>query len=254
MAKASMRKRKRRPEAGDETAVRERILDAAFAAFMKSGYAAASTLEFATRARVSKRELYALVGNKQEMLIACIRERAKRFDVPPDLPVLRDRETLEHVLASFGTKVLREASDPTVISVFRLAISEVTQAAEVARALDSIARERSRAALRKIMAGAQASGLLAGRPAELAGQFTGLLWRDLQVSRHVESLGAPADASNQHFLLVANQRVKLSFRNARARCDFKHARRRVAALHEHRKGRIEDTLADRGFVAVLAPF
>jgi hypothetical protein len=32
------------------------------------------------------------------------------------------------------------------------------------------------------MAGAQASGLLTGRPAELAGQFAGLLWRDLLVS------------------------------------------------------------------------
>jgi len=179
---ATASRSKRREEGGDETAVRERILDAAFAAFMKSGYATASTLEIATRARVSKRELYTLVGNKQEMLIACIRERAKRFDVPADLPVLRDREILAHVLASFGTKVVREASDPTVIAVFRLAISEVTHAPEVARALDSIARERSRASLRKIMAGAQASGLLTGRPAELAEQFAGLLWRDLQVS------------------------------------------------------------------------
>jgi len=173
---------KRRQKGGDETAVRGRILEAAFAAFMKSGYATTSTLEIATRARVSKRELYALVGNKQEMLIACIRKRAKRFDVPADLPVLRDRETLAQVLASFGTRVVREASDPTVIAVFRLAISEVIQAPEVARGLDSIARERSRASLRKIMAGAQASGLLAGRPAELAKQFAGLLWRDLQVS------------------------------------------------------------------------
>ena len=180
MAKASMPKR--RQEGGDETAVRERILDAAFAAFMKSGYAAASTLEIARRARVSKRELYALVGNKQEMLVACISERAKRLDVPADLPVPRDRETLAQVLASFGTKLVREVSDPTVIAVFRLAISEVTHAPEVARALDSIGREAGRAALRKIMAGAQASGLLTGRPGELAQQFAGLLWRDLMVS------------------------------------------------------------------------
>jgi AcrR family transcriptional regulator len=173
---------KRRQERGDETAVRERILEAAFGAFMKSGYATTSTLEIATRARVSKRELYALVGNKQEMLIACISERAKRFDVPADLPVLRDRETLEQVLASFGTRLVREISDPTVIAVFRLAIAEVVQAPEVARALDSIGREASRAALRKIMAHAQTSGLLTGRPAELALQFAGLLWRDLMVS------------------------------------------------------------------------
>jgi AcrR family transcriptional regulator len=173
---------KRRQKGGGETAVRERILEAAFAAFMKSGYATASTLEIATRARVSKRELYALVGNKQEMLIACISRRAKRFDVPSDLPVLRDRETLEQVLASFGTKLVREISDPTVIAVFRLAIAEAVQAPEVARALDSRGREASRAALRKIMGQAQASGLLAGSPAELAQQFAGLLWRDLMVS------------------------------------------------------------------------
>jgi AcrR family transcriptional regulator len=180
MATASVAKR--RQKGGDETAVRERILEAAFRAFMESGYATTSTLEIATRARVSKRELYALVGNKQEMLMACISERAKRFDVPANLPMLRDRETLEQVLAAFGTKLVREISDPEVIAVFRLAIAEAIQAREVARALDSIGREASRAALRKIMAQAQASGLLAGHPPELAKQFAGLLWRDLLVS------------------------------------------------------------------------
>jgi len=180
MAKASTSKR--RQKGGDEAAVRKRILEAAFAAFMKSGYATASTLEIATRARVSKRELYALVGNKQEMLIACISERARRFDVPAGLPPLRDRDTLEQVLASFGTKLVREVSDPTVIAVFRLAIAEAAQAPEVARALDSIGREASRAALCKTIAEAQASGLLRGRPAELAEQFAGLLWGQLMVS------------------------------------------------------------------------
>jgi AcrR family transcriptional regulator len=178
----TMAPRPQRQKGSDETAVRARILEAAFAAFMKNGYEAASTLEIATRASVSKRELYALVGNKQEMLITCITERAKRLNVPADLPVLQDRETLEQVLASFGAKLVREISDPTVIAVFRLAIAEAVQAPEVARALDSIGREASRAALRKIMAQAQASGLLTGRPAELAARFAGLLWRDLMVS------------------------------------------------------------------------
>lgn len=180
MARAMMSERCQQD--GDEYTVRDRILDAAFAAFTKSGYATTSTLEIATRACVSKRELYALVGNKQEMLIACIRERAKRLDAPASLPALCDREILAQVLASFGSKLVREISNPTVIAVFRLAIAEVVQAPEVARALDSIGRETSRAALRKIMARARASGLLKGRPAELAEEFGGLLWRDLMVS------------------------------------------------------------------------
>jgi len=173
---------KERQEGREEAEVRARILDAAFAAFMKSGYAASSTLEIATRARVSKRELYALVGNKQEMLIACISARATRLQVPANLPVPHDRETLAHVLASFGTQLVREITDPTVIAVFRLAVAEAVHAPEVAQALDSIGRETSRAALRQIMARAQASGLLNGRPAELAEQFGGLLWGNLMVS------------------------------------------------------------------------
>jgi AcrR family transcriptional regulator len=168
---------------GRETAeVRARILDAAFAAFTKSGYTAASTLEIATSARVSKRELYALVGNKQEMLIACIGERARRLEVPADLPVPKDRETLAQVLTSFGTQLLREVTDPVVIAVFRLAIAEAVHAPEVARTLDSVGRETGRAALRQLMARAQASGLLDGRPAELAEQFGALLWSNLMVS------------------------------------------------------------------------
>src|SRR5262249_18703501 len=69
-----------------DAAVRDRILAAAFEAFQDRGYAATSTLEIATRARVSKRELYSLVGNKQEMLIAAIGERARRLQAPADMP------------------------------------------------------------------------------------------------------------------------------------------------------------------------
>ncbi len=180
MGLAKLSLSKRRQKGNDETAVRKRILAAAFAAFTKSGYATASMLEIATRARVSKRDLYALVGNKQEMLVACISERAKRLNLSANLPALRDRETLAQVLVSFGTNFVHEVSHPTVIAVFRLAIAEAVQAPEVAHALNSIGRETGRAALRKIMA--EASGLLTGRPAELAEQFAGLLWRDLMVS------------------------------------------------------------------------
>lgn len=180
MAATSMAQR--RAEGGDEPGARERILEAALAAFMENGYATTSTLEIATRARVSKRELYALVGNKQAMLIACISARAERLDVAADFPVVDDRETLAQALAAFGTKLLREISDPSVIAVFRLAIAEAVRAPEVAHALNSAGREASRAALRTILARARASGLLTGRPAELAEQFGGLLWGDLMIS------------------------------------------------------------------------
>jgi AcrR family transcriptional regulator len=159
----------------------ERILTAAFETFHERGYAATSTLEIATRARVSKRDLYAVVGNKQQILIAAIGERAKRLPAAADMPMLRDRATLARVLTAFGTQFVREVSDPEVVGVFRLAIAEAIQAPEVARNLDSLGRERSRAELRHIMTRAHAAGLIDGRPADLAEQFGGLLWRDLLV-------------------------------------------------------------------------
>src|SRR3954447_4086968 len=89
-----------------ENAVRSRILDAAFTAFTEAGYAHTSTLEIATRAGVSKRDLYALLGNKQSILARCIEERAKRLRTPADFPDPYDRAMLAEVLVAFGTQVL----------------------------------------------------------------------------------------------------------------------------------------------------
>ena len=172
---------KRSVENADANPVRRRILDAAFSAFMEEGFAGASTLDIARRARVSKRELYALVGNKQEMLVACIGARAERLRAPADLPAARDRTTLARILESLGARLLREVSDPTVIAVFRLAIAEAVRAPEVARVLDTIGGETSRAALREIMTRARSAGLVGGNPALMAEHFAGLLWRNLML-------------------------------------------------------------------------
>jgi AcrR family transcriptional regulator len=177
-AKATLKPRR---EEADETP-RRRILDAAFAAFMEHGFAETSTLEIATRARVSKRELYTLVGSKQEMLAACIGERAKRLQVPADLPQPHDRETLARTLTAFGTQLLRETSDPAVVAVFRLAIAEAVRAPEVARLLDATGIQTSRAALREIMSRARSAGLVGGDPGEMAEYFAALLWGNQMMS------------------------------------------------------------------------
>src|SRR4051812_42396575 len=148
----------------DGSAVRRRILGAAMTAFMEGGYAQTSTLEIATRARVSKRELYALFGNKEAMLVACITERARRLKAPVELPELRDRNVLGKVLVAFGSRLLTETTDPAVVAVFRLAISEAVHAPKVAQALETLARKPTRDSLRAIMAKAISAGLVSGDP------------------------------------------------------------------------------------------
>lgn len=172
---------KHRRDSTDETAVRERILGAALAAFTQNGYAGTSTLEIASRARVSKRELYKLVGNKQELLAACIGAHARKMQVPADLPEPRDREALAQALADFGAKLLTGITEPTVIAVFRLAIAEAVRSPEVAQALGSLAVEPIRAAITGVMERARAAGLISGEPAAMAERFAALLFGDLIV-------------------------------------------------------------------------
>ena len=175
----------------DQMSVREKIMRAAMHAFMELGYAEASTLKIATRAQVSKRELYALFGSKQAMLAACIADRAQRMRLPTDLPQARSREMLAVVLSKFGAILLREISDPAVMGVFRLAITEAQRAPEVARTLET-AREAVREAMRNVVTQAQVDGLLApGDPAEIASRYFGLLWGDLQVSMLLRLREAP---------------------------------------------------------------
>ena len=175
-----------------EESARERILCAAMEAFMERGYTETSTLEIATRARVSKRELYALFGNKQAMLAACIADRSRRMRLPAELPAARDREMLAAMLVRFGAILLREICHPAVIGVFRLAIAEAGRSPEVARTLDALGREASRAALRNVLTQAQSAGLLqAVDPAPMVGQFLALLWGDLMMSLLLRLRDAP---------------------------------------------------------------
>ena len=161
---------------------RERILHAAMEAFMELGYTEASTLKIATRAQVSKRELYALFGNKQAMLAACIADRAGRMRLPTELPPPRNREELAAMLARLGATVLREVSHPGVMAVFRLAITEAQRAPEVAATLES-ARQLIRTAVHNIVVQAQSAGLIgAGDPTEMGSRYLALLWGDLMVS------------------------------------------------------------------------
>jgi AcrR family transcriptional regulator len=170
------------PYLNSETPMRDRVLSAAFSAFMERGYEGASTLDIATRAKVSKRGLYSLFDNKHAMLTACIAERAKQMRLPLNLPAASDREALAATLNVFGIAILRGVCDPKVLAVYRLAIAESGSSPEIARVLDKAGREANRAALVELLTAAQANGLFgAVEPATMAARFFALIWGDLLV-------------------------------------------------------------------------
>ena len=178
----------------------DRVLGAAFTAFSEDGYAATSTLEIARRAKVSKRDLYANFGSKQAVLVACIKSRADRMRLPPDLPTPRSRQMLASTLTAFATNIVREVSHPSVIATFRLASAEATRSPEIAQALDVAGRDAMRGALAELLANAQSTGLInPGEPTEMATQYLGLLWEGLMVGLllGVAATPTPAEAERR---------------------------------------------------------
>jgi AcrR family transcriptional regulator len=173
--------RSRKKPAPPRTPVRERILEAAFCAFMENGYADTSMLEIATRAKVSKREIYAVCEDKAALLRDAIAGRAQRMRLPLNaLPAPKDRRALAATLTAFGTALLGGVCDPAVRAVYWLAISESRNAPKVAELLDKVGRRAGRAALAQTLAQAQVDGLIgAGEPGAMAIDFFALLWGDL---------------------------------------------------------------------------
>jgi len=179
---------------GSDRSTRERVLTAAFAVFRKRGFSGASTLEIATRAQVSKRDLYALFGSKHAMLTACIRERAKRMRQPLELaaPIPINKKAVKATLIELGTSILRVACHPDVLVVHRLAIAESDRAPEIARTLDRSGREANHAALGAWLAKAQAQGFFGlGDPAAIAAHFLAVLWGGLLIQLLLRVLDAP---------------------------------------------------------------
>jgi AcrR family transcriptional regulator len=178
--------------------IHERILGAAFTAFAEDGYAGTSTLGIATRAKVSKRDLYANFANKHAMLVACIKSRAERMRLRPDLPAPRSRQMLAATLTAFATNVVRETSHPSVIATFRLAITEATRSPEIAQALDSAGRAATRRALAELLASAQSARLMgAGEPEAMAMQYLGLVWEGLMVGLLLGVAATPGTAETE---------------------------------------------------------
>ncbi len=175
--------------------LRGRIIGAAFHLLMERGYAGTNTLEIATRAKVSKRELYAHFGSKRGILLHMIAMGAARMQLPLRLPEPRDRRQLDATLADFGATVLREISSPVVMAIYRLALIEAERSPDVARALDSAGRDANRNALADLLRGAQAQGLIgAGEPMTIAGQFFALLQGDLVVRLMLGLVKPPSPA------------------------------------------------------------
>src|SRR5215471_30165 len=149
--------RKKAPQPGhpsplDELPPRRRaMLVAAVQVLMEQGYARASTLEIATRARVSKRELYAEFGSKRGILEALIDNASTEMQVPLLPAEIGDHDALAAALTAYGVAALTTLGNPYVLAMYRLAIAEAPANTELGEILDASGRQPNRRALAEII-------------------------------------------------------------------------------------------------------
>src|SRR5262249_329265 len=203
---------------GGGPSTRERVLKAAFAVFRTRGFSGASTLEIATRAKVSKRDLYALFGSKQAMPAACIQERAARMRRPlrRAAPIPESPQDVATTLGEFGASILRVVCHPDVLTVHRLAIAESDRAPEIARTLDRNGREANHAALAGWLAKAQVQGLVGpGDPAAIAAHFLATLWGGLLIQLLLGVRAAPSEQEIEARARAATDAILALYSSAR---------------------------------------
>jgi len=178
-----------------QSSIRDRILSAAFQSLKENGFLGASTLEIATKAHVSKRELYALFPSKDKILFACIAERASAISGSiSELPEPDTTRELFSVLREFGFILLKDVTRADVLTAFRFAIARSGDLPEVARIIDRNGRRASHEALAKLIDHAVSRGLLKlSETKQMARTYLGLLWSDLQVGLLLGVLKPPAE-------------------------------------------------------------
>jgi AcrR family transcriptional regulator len=183
------------PTPPDAPSRRQRILTAAFELFMARGYGGTSTLAIASAAKVSKRDLYHEFAGKREILAACVQSRSRQMQAALDLPPPRTREELVAILVRYGIGLRLGVADPQVIATYRLIVAEAPSSPEIGQTLQAEGRMASLHAVARLLAMAQAAGLLGPGPVELmAGQFLSLLVADL-ILQHLLGQAPPEDAT-----------------------------------------------------------
>jgi AcrR family transcriptional regulator len=172
---------------------RDRILHATFDVLVECGYARATTQAIAARAKVSKRELYALFGNKQGIVAALIETGSLRMHKPLTATV-ESRTALTSALAAYGFTHLREVCQPGPLAMYRLALAEAERSPELAQILSEGGREANRRYMIAFLAAAKENGLLPDCDSEvMTGRYFALLWSDLLLRLLMRVIELPAE-------------------------------------------------------------
>lgn len=158
-----------------QDARRAAILDAAAEVFFEQGYAAASIDAVIERIGGSKRNIYAMFGNKEGLFIALVRENAEQLFDPLAIggPAHKD---LRETLTEFAIRLLNIFMSRRMAGVYRVVVSEAARLPDLAASFYRNGPDRGADWVADILRDASLRGEIHVEDPKLAAQrFLGIL-------------------------------------------------------------------------------
>lgn len=149
---------------------REALLQAAAEVFFEQGYAATSIDAIIERAGGSKRNIYSAFGNKEGLFAAIVDQSADQLLSTLDVEQI-ERRDLEETLTAFGQHLMDLYTSPSVIGLYRIAISEAHRFPGLVKVFHEQGPGRATSRLAEVLEAARERGEIQCRDC-------------LQVSRH----------------------------------------------------------------------
>jgi len=158
---------------------RDALLEAAAEIFFEQGYAATSIDSIIERAGGSKRNIYSEFGNKQGLFSAIVTQSA---DKALSTLILDEDRDLRQTLSSFGRRLMDIYMSPTLIGIYRIAVTEATRFPDLVKSFYEQGPGRAESRLAEVLATAGQRGeIRAGVCFRAAGHFVGMIRDNLHL-------------------------------------------------------------------------
>jgi AcrR family transcriptional regulator len=160
---------------------REALLDAAAIVFFEQGYAAASIDAIIERAGGSKRNIYSAFGNKEGLFAAIVRRNADSAIATLPIDGLGEL-SLRETLTVFGRHLMAVYMSPSVIGVYRIAVTEAHRFPDLVRSFYEEGPGRMAARLAEVLEASKQQGDVRIDDCRVAAsQFVGMIRDNLHL-------------------------------------------------------------------------
>lgn len=158
---------------------RDALLKAAAEIFFEQGYAATSIDSIIERAGGSKRNIYSEFGNKQGLFSAIVTQSA---DKALSTLILDEDRDLRQTLSSFGRRLMDIYMSPTLIGIYRIAVTEAIRFPDLVKSFYEQGPGRAESRLAEVLASAGQRGeIRADDCSRAAGHFVGMIRDNLHL-------------------------------------------------------------------------